>query len=44
MPRQLVFLILFVAILIGAALALASMNVEQPLHPVEKPVIGDDLQ
>jgi|TARA_R100001244_G_scaffold39766_2_gene35708 hypothetical protein len=44
MPRQLVFLILFVAILIGGALLLASMDVEQPLQPVEKPVIGDDLQ
>ncbi len=44
MPRQLVFLILFVAILIGGALFLASMDVEQPLQSVEKPVIGDDLQ
>ena len=44
MPRQLVFLILFVAILIGGAIALASMDTEQPLQPVEKPVIGDDLQ
>tara|TARA_R110001599_G_scaffold223639_1_gene422808 strand:- start:11949 stop:12083 length:135 start_codon:yes stop_codon:yes gene_type:complete len=44
MPRQLVYIILFVVILIGAAFYLASMDVEQPLHPVEKPVIGDDLQ
>jgi len=44
MPRQLVFLILFVAVLIGGALFLASMDVEKPLQPVEKPVIGDDLQ
>ncbi|WP_417594063.1 hypothetical protein [Parasphingorhabdus sp.] len=44
MPRKLVFLILFVAVLIGAAIYLASMDVEQPLHPMEKPVIGDDLQ
>ena len=44
MPRQLVFRILFVAILIGGALFLASMGVEQPLQSVEKPVIGDDLQ
>ena len=43
MPRKLVYLILFVAILIGAAVYLASMAVEQPLQPVEKPVIGDDL-
>lgn len=44
MPRKLVVLILFVAILIGAAVYLASIDVEQPLQPVEKPVIGDDLQ
>lgn len=44
MPRKLVYLILFVVILIGAAVFLASMDVEQPLQPVEKPVIGDDLQ
>ena len=44
MPRQLVFLILFVVILIGAAFFLASMDLEQPLQPVEKPVIGADLQ
>ncbi len=44
MPRKLVYLILFVAILIGATIYLASMDVEQPLQPVEKPVIGDDLQ
>lgn len=44
MPRKLVFLILFVAILIGATLILASLDVEQPLKPVEKPVIGGDLQ
>tara|TARA_R110002033_G_scaffold128655_7_gene169721 strand:- start:3034 stop:3168 length:135 start_codon:yes stop_codon:yes gene_type:complete len=44
MPRKLVYLILFVAVLIGAAIYLASMDVEQPLQPVEKPVIGDDLQ
>lgn len=43
MPRQLVYLILFVAILIGAAVLLASMDVEQPLQSVEKPVIGGDL-
>jgi len=43
MPRQLVFIILFVAFLIGSALFLASMDVEQPMQPVEKPVIGDDL-
>lgn len=43
MPRQLVFIILFVAILIGATLFLASMDVEQALQPVEKPVIGADL-
>ncbi|WP_339827181.1 hypothetical protein [uncultured Parasphingorhabdus sp.] len=44
MPRKLVYLILFVAVLIGTAVYLASMDVEQPLQPVEKPVIGDDLQ
>lgn len=44
MPRKLVYLILFVAVLIGAAVYLASMDVEQSLQPVEKPVIGDDLQ
>lgn len=44
MPRQLVFLILIVVILIGAAFFLASMDLEQPLQPVEKPVIGADLQ
>ena len=43
MLRKLVYLILFVAVLIGAAIYLASMDVEQPLQPVEKPVIGDDL-
>lgn len=44
MPRQLVYIILFVAILIGAAVFLASTDVEQPLQTVEKPVIGEDLQ
>lgn len=44
MPRKLVFLILFVVIVIGAVVMFASMDVEQPLQPVEKPVIGDDLQ
>ncbi len=44
MPRKLVYLILFVVIVIGAAVFLASMDVEQPLQPVEKPVIGNDLQ
>ncbi|WP_339693159.1 hypothetical protein [uncultured Parasphingorhabdus sp.] len=44
MPRKLVYLILFVAVLVGAAVYLASMDVEQPLQSVEKPVIGDDLQ
>ena len=44
MPRQLVFLILIIVILIGAAFFLASMDLEQPLQPVEKPVIGADLQ
>ncbi|WP_417613528.1 hypothetical protein [Parasphingorhabdus sp.] len=44
MPRQLVFIVLFVALLIGAAFFLASMDVEQRLKQVEKPVIGDDLQ
>ena len=44
MPRQLVFLILIVVILIGAAFFLSSMDLEQPLQPVEKPVIGADLQ
>ena len=44
MPRQLVLSILFVVLLIGAAFFLASMELEQPLQPVEKPVIGADLQ
>lgn len=44
MPRKLVYLILFVVILIAAAVFLASMDAEQPLQPVEKPVIGDELQ
>jgi hypothetical protein len=44
MPRPLVYLILFFVILIGGSVYLASMDVEQPLKPVEKPVIGADLQ
>ena len=44
MPRQLVYLVLFAAILIGAAVFLASRDVEQPLQPVEKPVVGSDQQ
>ncbi len=44
MPRKLVYLILFVVISIAAAVFLASMDTEQPLQPVEKPVIGDELQ
>lgn len=38
MPRSLVFLIIFLVVIIGAMFFLASMDVEQDLVPVEKPV------
>lgn len=43
MPRNLVFLIVFLAAVIGAMFLLASMDIEQDLKPVEKPVIGGEL-
>ncbi|MEH6756026.1 MAG: hypothetical protein V7676_00780 [Parasphingorhabdus sp.] len=44
MPRNLVFLIVFLVAIIGAMFLLASMDVEQELKPVEKPVIGGALK
>jgi hypothetical protein len=44
MPRSLVFLIVVLAALIGAVFLLSSMDVEQDLTPVEKPVIGGELE
>lgn len=43
MPRNLVFLIIFLLLAIAGMFYLASMDVEQDVGPVEKPVIGDDL-
>lgn len=43
MPRNLVFLIVFLAAIIGAMFLLASIDVEQDVKPVEKPVIGGEL-
>lgn len=43
MPRNLVFLIIFLITIIGAMFLLASMDVEQDVKPVEKPVIGGEL-
>ncbi|MEP2103840.1 MAG: hypothetical protein ABJP02_17075 [Parasphingorhabdus sp.] len=42
MPRNLVFLIVFLVIVIGAMFLLASMDVEQDMQPVEKPVIAEE--
>ena len=44
MSRKLVFVIFLLLSLIGAAFFLASMDVEQPLQTVEKPVIGGELE
>lgn len=43
MPRNLVFLIVFLAAFVGAMFLLASMDVEQDVTTVEKPVIGGEL-
>ncbi|MEP3226884.1 MAG: hypothetical protein ABJO01_12985 [Parasphingorhabdus sp.] len=43
MPRKLVFLILFLVAIVGAMFLLASLDVEQNLQPVEKPVLGEGL-
>mgnify|MGYP003634456746 CR=1 len=43
MPRNLVFLIVFLAVIIGAMFLFASIDVEQDLKPVEKPVVGGAL-
>lgn len=42
MPRNLVFLIIFLAAVIGAMFLLASMDVEQDMKAVEKPVIAEE--
>ncbi|MEW4468248.1 hypothetical protein AB1K62_10490 [Parasphingorhabdus sp. JC815] len=39
MPRNLVFLIVFLVVIIGGMFFLASMDVEQDVKPVEKPVL-----
>lgn len=39
MPRSLVFLLILLAVIIGAMFFLSSMDVEQDLKPVEKPVV-----
>ncbi|WP_268255412.1 hypothetical protein [Parasphingorhabdus litoris] len=39
MSRNLVFLIVFLVVIIGGMFLLASMDVEQEMQPVEKPVI-----
>lgn len=43
MPRNLVFLIVFLVAVIGAMFLLASMDVEKDLKPVEKPVTIGEL-
>ncbi len=43
MPRNLVFLIVFLVAIVGALFLLSSMDVEQDVKPVEKPVIGGAL-
>lgn len=43
MPRNLVFLIVFLVLVIAAMFFLASMDVESEPKPVEKPVIGGEL-
>ncbi len=42
MSRSLVFLIVFLAAVIGAMFLLASLDVEQELKPVEKPVVAEE--
>ncbi len=42
MPRNLVFLIVILVAVIGAMFLLASMDVEQDMKPVEKPVIAEE--
>lgn len=39
MPRSLVFLLILLAVIIGAMFFLSSMDVEQDVKPVEKPVV-----
>ena len=43
MPRNLVFLIVFLVIVIAAVFILASIDTERAPQPVEKPVIGAEL-
>lgn len=42
MPKNLLFLIVFLVALIGALFLLASMDVEQDMKPIEKPVIAEE--
>ena len=44
MPRNLVFLIVLLVIVVAAMFFLASMDVESEPQPVEKPVIGGELE
>lgn len=43
MSRKLVFIIMFFALVIAAMFFLASMDVEVEEQPIEKPVIGNEL-
>jgi hypothetical protein len=43
MPRKLVFLIVFLALIVASMFFLASIDAEQEPKLVEEPVIGTDL-
>lgn len=43
MSRKLVFIIVFLGLVVAAMFFLASMDVEVKEQPIEKPVIGDEL-
>jgi len=44
MSRKLILAIIVIGALVGAMAYFASMDLEQPLTPVEKPVIGGDFE
>ncbi len=43
MPRNLVFLVVFLAVIVAAMFFLASIDVETEPRLIEKPVIGSEL-
>jgi hypothetical protein len=43
MPRKMVIIIVFILLIVAGMFILASLDTEQPLTPVEQPVIGGDL-